>query len=80
MHGIGKSDSLVVPGKPPNKGAGAPASAEGVEERGLAKGNRRQFPKVRTQSRGTLRRKLWRIRQVAKARKGERFTALRHHI
>jgi len=80
MHGIGKSDSLVVPGKPPNKGAGAPASAEGVEERGLAKGNRRQFPQVRTQSRGTLRRKLWRIRQVAKARKGERFTTLWHHI
>jgi hypothetical protein len=80
MHGIGKSDSPIVPGKPPNKGAGAPASAEGVEERGLAKGKTRQFPRSRTQSRGTLKRKLWRIRQDAKDRKGERFTALWHHI
>jgi len=51
-----------------------------VEERGLAKGKTRQFPRSRTQSRGTLKRKLWRIRQVAKDRKGERFTALWHHI
>jgi len=80
MHGIGKSDSPVVPEKLPNKAAGAPATAEGVEERRLAKGNRRQFSKGRKQSRGTLKRKLWRIRQVAKARKGERFTSLWHHI
>ncbi len=80
MHGIGKSDSCVVPGKPPNNVAGAPATAEGVEERRLAKGNPRQFQKGRTLSRRTLKRKLWRIRQVAKARKGERFTTLWHHI
>ena len=37
MHERGKSDSPVVPAKPPNN-AGRPA-AEVVEERGLAKGN-----------------------------------------
>jgi len=80
MNGSGKSDRPIVPRKPPNKAAGAPAAAEGVEERGLAKGNPRQFPRSRTQSRGMLRRKLWRIRQVAKRRKKEQFTALWHHI
>ncbi len=65
MHERGKSDSPIVPGKPPNKGAGAPASAEGVEERGLAKGNPFQPPQTRTQSRKALMLKLERIRQVA---------------
>jgi hypothetical protein len=35
MHGDGKSDSPVVPAKPPNK----TSVAEVVEERGLGKGN-----------------------------------------
>jgi RNA-directed DNA polymerase len=35
MHGCGKSDSPVVPAKPPNK----TSVAEVVEERGLGKGN-----------------------------------------
>ena len=48
MHGSGKSDRPIVPGKPPNKAAGAPAAAEGVEESGLAKGNSSQFPRSRT--------------------------------
>ncbi len=39
MNGDGKSDRLVVPMRPTNKDAGAPASAESVEGRGLAKGN-----------------------------------------
>ncbi len=80
MNGGGKSDRLVLPKKSPNKAAGAPAAAEEVEERGLAKGNPRQFPRSRTQSRGMLKRKLWRIRQVAKERKKDQFTALWHHI
>ena len=37
MHERGKSDSPVVPAKPPNKAASA--VAEVVEERGLAEGN-----------------------------------------
>jgi group II intron reverse transcriptase/maturase len=80
MNGNGKSDRSIVPEKPPNKASGASGVAEEVEERDLAKGNPRQRPKGRTQSRGTLKRKLWRIRQVAKSRKGERFTSLWHHI
>ncbi len=66
MHERGKSDSPVVPGKPPNKDAGAPATAEGVEERGLTKGNPCQPPQARTQSRRALMLKLGRIRQAAR--------------
>ena len=51
MHGRGKSDSPIVPKKPPNKGGGAPSPAEGAEGRGLAKGNPGQHTKSRTQSR-----------------------------
>ena len=39
MYDHGKSDSFIVPKKLPNKGRGAPRSAEEVEGRGLAKGN-----------------------------------------
>ena len=49
MNGRGKSDSSVVPEKPPNK-AGEPA-AEAVEGRGLAKGNSPERNAPRTQSR-----------------------------
>ena len=80
MHGSGKSDRSVVPGKPSNKGAGAPVPAERVEERGLAKGNARQPPRSRTQRRGILPRALERIRQAARRSKKERFTALWHHV
>ncbi len=80
MHERGKSDSPIVPGKLPNNGTGALVSAEGVEGRGLAKGNPRQPPQTRTQSRRALMLKLRRIRQVAKERKDERFTSLWHHV
>ena len=80
MDGNGKSDRLIVPRKPPNKAAGGPVSAEEVEGRGLAKGNPRQPPQTRTQSRKALMSKLERIRQVAKQRKGEQFTSLWHHV
>ena len=49
--GRGKSDSPIVPKKPPNNGGGAPSSAEGAEGRGLAKGNPSQQSKSRTQCR-----------------------------
>jgi len=39
MNGHGKSDDSVVPMKLPNKGGGAPSSAEGAEGRESAKGN-----------------------------------------
>ena len=49
MNGHGQSDSPVVPTKSPNK-AGRPG-AEGMEGRGLAKGNSPQRNALRTQSR-----------------------------
>jgi hypothetical protein len=51
MNERGKSDSLIVPGKLPNKGCGALQPAEGVEGRGLAEGNPVQQTRLRTQSR-----------------------------
>ena len=49
MNERGKSDSPVVPAKPPNKVAHA--AAEVVEERGLAKGNTDEQNAPRTQRR-----------------------------
>lgn len=80
MNEHGKSDSLIVPGKPVNKGSGAPGSAEPVEGRGLAEGNPTRRPRSRTQSREILQQATRRIRQAAKGRKKERFTALWHHV
>jgi hypothetical protein len=51
MNGHGKSDSPILPKKAPNKGDGAPTSAEEPEGRGLAKGNLLQQNKCRTQRR-----------------------------
>jgi group II intron reverse transcriptase/maturase len=80
MNGPGKSDNFVVPRKPSNKGDGGPASAERVEERGLAKGNTVQRDRIRTQRRAVLQRELERVRQVAERDKEARFTALWHHV
>lgn len=80
MHGSGKSDNPIVPGKRPNNGSGEPDRAEAVEGRGLAKGNARQQNVGRTQGRETTSSELRRIRQVAVQRKEERFTALWHHV
>jgi hypothetical protein len=54
MYGCRESDSPIVSRKPSNKGSGAPELAEGVERRGLAKGNLVGFHRGRTQSRVTL--------------------------
>jgi len=112
MNERGKSDSLVVPAKSPNKGGrrgervhgdpytgtkvetpdtakGAPTdqraaphpTAEVVEERGLAKGNKSQQNARRTQSRDQRANSaLERVRRVAKQDKEARFTALLHHV
>ena len=66
MNGRGKSDSPIVPGKLPNKGRGALRFTEGVEGRGLAKGNSGQQTRFRTQGRTDLQHALVRIRQVAR--------------
>jgi len=78
MNESGKSDRPVVPEKSPNN-AGQPA-AEGMEGRGLAKGNPPQQNASRTPSRNDAPSALERIRQAAKKDKKLRFTALLHHI
>jgi group II intron reverse transcriptase/maturase len=64
--------------KPANK-AGQPA-AEWVERRVEAEGNRVEPRTRRTPSRESVPQGLGRVRQAAKARKKERFTALLHHV
>ena len=78
MHDHGQSDSPVVPAKSPNN-TGRPV-AEGMEGRGLAKGNSGQQNAPRTQGRAGARSALDRVREVAKRDKAVRFTALLHHI
>jgi RNA-directed DNA polymerase len=78
MNGQGKSDRPAVPAKSPNN-AGQPG-AEGMEGRGLAKGNLPQQNASRTPSRTDAPSALERVRQAAKGDKKLRFTALLHHI
>src|ERR1700740_2665060 len=78
MNGPGKSDRPTVPGKSPNN-AGQPV-AEGIEGRGLAKGNLPQQNASRTPSRSEAPSALERVRQAAAKDKKLRFTALLHHI
>ena len=74
----GKSDSPMVPAKSSNN-AGQPA-AEGMEGRGLAKGNLPQQNASRIQSRSNALSALGRVRQAAAKDKKLRFTTLLHHI
>src|ERR1700691_242440 len=77
-NGPGKSDRPTVPEKSANK-AGQSA-AEGMEGRGLAKGNLPQQNASRTPSREDVHSALERVRQAAAKDKKLRFTALLHHI
>ncbi|XGA65918.1 group II intron reverse transcriptase/maturase [Duganella sp. BuS-21] len=76
MNGQEKSDSPIVATKLTNK-AGQPV-AEPVEPRGGAKGNTDWQPTRRTQSRESVSQRLDRVREAARQRKKERFTALFH--
>ena len=78
MHGREKSDSAIVAGKPTNKAV--PTAAEPVEPRAGAKGNASQQSTHRTQGRERVSQALERVRQAARQRKKEKFTALLHHI
>ena len=78
MHERGKSDSPVVPAKPPNK-AGRPV-AEGVEERGLAKGNTDSTTRPGRSAGQDVSNGLDRVREVARRDKDAQFTALLHHV
>jgi RNA-directed DNA polymerase len=88
MNGCEKSDPAIVAirtnaggirrEKPPN-GAGRPAE-EAVERRAGAEGNAEQQRTHRTQIRERVTQALDRVRQAARQRKKERFTALLHHV
>src|SRR6516165_4347952 len=88
MNGHEKSDSVIVAEKPANKAAHFAveqsavelAVAEPVERRAETKGNADQQSTCRAQSRVSVSQALDRIREVAKERKKERFTALFHHF
>ena len=78
MHDREKSDSAIVAEKPTNKAV--PTAAEPVEPRAGAKGNAGQQSTHRTQRRESVLQALERVRQAARQRKKEKFTALLHHI
>jgi RNA-directed DNA polymerase len=78
MHGREKSDFAIVAMKPANK-AGQPAAERG-ERRAETKGNTVEQRTRRTPSRESVFQGLDRVRQAAKVRKKERFTALLHHV
>jgi len=78
MHGRQKSDLGVVAQKLANK-LGRPG-AESVERRPRAKGNVVELHTPRTQGRAGVSQRLDRVRQAARQRKKERFTALFHYV
>ena len=78
QQGAEKSDALIVPRKPSNKG-GPPA--EMVEGRSAAKGNAEQVTASRTQCRTSCASTdLESVRQAARRNRRLQFTALLHHI
>src|SRR4051794_15102739 len=79
MHQHGKSDRPIVPAKASNEAEPVKAK-ETLEERGLAKGKAPERNVSRTQSRMSMSSALERIRQAARRDKGQRFTALLHHV
>ena len=78
MHDREKSDSAIVAVKPTNK-AGAPA-AEPMEPRAGTKRNAEEQSTHRTLGRERVSQALQRVRQAARQRKKEKFTALLHHL
>jgi RNA-directed DNA polymerase len=82
MHEREKSDPAIRAGKPTNK-AEAPSvadAAEPVEQRAGAKGNASGQSTHRIQGRERVSQAFDRVRQAARLRKKEKFTALLHHI
>jgi group II intron reverse transcriptase/maturase len=78
MHDQEKSDSAIVAVKLPNE-AGPPVE-EVMEPRAGIKGKAGQQNTHRTQGRARVTQALDRVRQAARQRKKEKFTALLHHI
>ena len=77
MNEHGKSDSPIVPGKLSNK---ADVATDAMEGRGVAKGNRSEQNRLRTQGRAGVQSALGRIRQAAQKEGRQQFTALYHHV
>src|SRR5574337_108799 len=78
MHGPEKSDSAIRAMKPANKVA--TAAAEWAEQRAGTEGNAEQSRTQRTQRRASVSPGLDRVRNAARQRKKEKFTALLHHV
>jgi RNA-directed DNA polymerase len=78
MHEPEKSDAVVVAVKQANKAERS--AAELVEPRTATKGNAGQQSTRRAQDRASVSQALERVRQAARQRKKERFTALLHHV
>jgi len=78
MHGDGKSDPAIVAVKPANKAERS--AAEPVERRVGTKGKADQQSMLRAQNRDGVTQALDRVRQAARDRKKDRFTALLHHV
>src|SRR5215469_9226637 len=76
MNERGKSDSPVVPTKPPN----TTKAAEVVEERGLAEGNAADPTRAGRRAGASAPSGLDRVREVARKEKDAKFTALLHHV
>ena len=78
MHRREKSDPAIVAVSFANE-AGRPGEEQG-EPRAGTKGNAEQAAMRRAQNRASMSQGLDRIREVATARKREKFTALLHHV
>ncbi len=78
MNGREKSDSAILAMKPANNAGNS--AAEWVERRAGTKGNTGQPNTRRAQDRASVPQGLERVRQAARQRKKERFTALLHHV
>jgi RNA-directed DNA polymerase len=78
MHGREKSDPAIIAVKPTNEAEQSPA--EPAEPRAGTEGNASQQSTRRAQNRASVSPALERIRQAARQRKEERFTALLHPI
>jgi group II intron reverse transcriptase/maturase len=77
-HAREKSDSAIVAEKPTNKVE--QSTAEPAEPRAEAEENASQQSTCRAQHRESVSQALGRIRQAARQRKKEKFTALFHHL
>ena len=78
MHGSEKSHWAILAKKPANNAASA--AAEWAEQRAWTKGNADQSRTQRTQRRASVSPGLDRVRNAARQRTKEKFTALLHHV